>query len=490
MKWSFGDGTYSADFNASHVYTTSGLYTVCLLVQKDNTCQRDTCMQLQVQVAQTTCNLTAYFAFHADSLQQNKIHFTNYSTPFENSDSIRWTFGDGTSSNDINPTHTYTAAGTYNVCIRVQRKTIAGSAPCVKEFCKEVVIKSECRLEANFSFEKDATNKNKVYFKNSSTPATSITNVMWTFGDGSFSVSLNPDHTYAHTGTYNVCLKITSGTNCYKQICKTIEIKEPEINCNDISKFTFVRSTVNCLEFKFTPVVQNPNWKYVWSFGDGTGSNQMIPAGHVYPRSGNYTVYLTVYRSSDCVSTTHFIAETGACFSCSNIWVKYEYKRLSSISNTIYFHALSNYPILSQSWTITKLSISGATSVTLTQLNPDYTFKESGDYRVCIRAITAGQCVKEYCEVIHVELPNTACTLTAYPNPVYNQVNVSLQLTSPDMIHVYIYNSLNILVKQKEQQGSIGNNIVTTSTEGLVPGWYTIRVVYGNRVCYSRFQKL
>jgi hypothetical protein len=109
---------------------------------------------------------------------------------------------------------------------------------------------------------------------------------------------------------------------------------------------------------------------------------------------------------------------------------------------------------------------------------------------VCLRAITAGQCVKEYCEVIHIELPNTACTLTAYPNPVYNQVNVSLQLTSPDMIHVYIYNSLNILVKQKEQQGTIGNNIVTASTEGLVPGWYTIRVVYGNRVCYSRFQKL
>ena len=488
VKWSFGDGTYSTDFNTSHVYTTSGLYKVCLIVQKDNTCQRDTCANVQIQVPPPPCSFDAYFAWHADSIHLNSIHFLNLSTHFEQGDSIRWTFGDGTSSHDINPTHTYTTPGTYNVCIRVQKKTTASTAPCVREYCKQVVVVNECRLEGGFTFEADATNKNKIYFKNTSTPVSSVIYVQWSFGDGTTSTSMNPDHIYAHAGVYNVCLKISGSNTCYREICKTIEIKEPEINCLEISKFSFTRSTVNCLEFKFIPAVQNPNWKYVWSFGDGTGSTDITPS-HVYPRSGNYTVFLTVYRSATCASTSYKIAETGACFSCSNIWVKYEYKRESSTSNKVYFHALSNYPILSQSWTITKLSISGSTTVTLNQINPDYTFNEPGDYRVCVRAITQGQCVKEYCEVIHISSPNADCILNAYPNPATNQVTVSIALTSPEVIHVYVFNSLNILVKQKDQQGTIGNNVVTTNVEGLIPGLYTIKIIYGNRACYAKFQK-
>ena len=493
VKWSFGDGTYSYDFNASHVYATSGVYAVCLIIlNSTNTataCIRDTCAQIQVQVpTPQTCNLVANFTWYADSIHQNKIHFGNLSSHFESGDSIHWSFGDGLYSADVNPTHAYSQQGTYNVCIRIQKKTLAGTTLCVREICKQVVVLSECRLEANFSWKLDSAN-HKIYFTNTSTPLTSVIYFQWNFGDGTSSTSINPDHIYAHTGVYNVCLRIAASSNCYREICKTVEVKEPGINCQDISKFNFTRSTVNCLEFKFIPVNQNPNWQYHWSFGDGTGSNDMTPS-HVYDHSGNYTVFLTVYKSANCVSTSYKLAETGACFSCNNIWVKYEYKRESSTSNKIYFHALSNYPILTQSWTITKLSIGGYTTVTLTQSNPYYIFTEPGDYRVCIRAITYGQCVKEYCEVIHISSPYEACTLQAYPNPTTNQVTVNVALTSPEIIHVYIYNSLNILLKQKDQQGYTGNNIVTTNIETLIPGWYTIKVIYGNRVCYSRFQKI
>ena len=494
-KWTFGDGTYSYDINASHVYTTSGTYTVCLIVfTSTNTatgCQRDSCAQIHMEVAPPPppCNLEANFTWYAETVHLNNIHFGNLSSHFEAHDSIWWSFGDGSYSTEGSPIHTYANAGTYNVCIRVKKYNPTLGTSCVKEICKQVTVLNECRLEASFTFEADATNKNKIYFKNTSTPATAAVNLLWSFGDGATSTSPNPDHTYAHTGIYNVCLRISGSTTCYREICKTIEIKEPEINCNDISKFTFTRSTVNCLEFKFTPTVQNTAWKYVWSFGDGTGSTDITPS-HVYPRSGNYTVYLTVYRSSTCVSTSYKVAETGNCFSCSNIWVKYEAVRTSSISNTVYFHALSNYPILTQTWVITKLTANISTPVTLTQNNPVYTFSEPGDYRVCIRAVTYGNCVKEYCEVIHITVANTACTLSLYPNPATNQVTVGIQLTGPEMIHVYIFNSLNILVKQKDQQGNTGNNNVTTNIEGLIPGWYTIKVIYGNHVCYSKFQKI
>jgi len=46
------------------------------------------------------------------------------------------------------------------------------------------------------------------------------------------------------------------------------------------------------------------------------------------------------------------------------------------------------------------------------------------------------------------------------------------------------------LVKEKHQQGVVGNNIVTFNINDLIPGLYTIKVVYGGKTCYARFTKL
>jgi hypothetical protein len=184
------------------------------------------------------------------------------------------------------------------------------------------------------------------------------------------------------------------------------------------------------------------------------------------------------------------VIETGACTTCNNTLVKFEYKRESLTSNRIYFHAVSNVPIISQSWTITKLPYGSSAPVILNQTNPVYVFNEAGDYSVCLRTVTYGECVKEYCEVIHISPPHTYCILPAYPNPAENQVTVNVQLTQPTAIHIYVFNSLNLLVMQKEQEGTAGNNLVTLNIEALTPGWYTIKIITGDRACYSRFQKI
>jgi PKD repeat protein len=489
VKWLFGDGTYSYDYNTAHVYSNSGLYKVCLVVQKDSTCRRDTCAAVQVQVLQPACNLIAYFAWHLDSIQLNKVHFLNLTASFESGDSIWWSFGDGTYSNDVNPTHVYNSTGSFNVCIRVKKHTAAGIVPCVKEYCKQVVITHACILEADFSFEADQSNKNKIYFKNLSSPLSSVQAVKWTFGDGSSSGSLNAEHLYEHPGTYNVCLTISGGNLCYRKICKTIEIKNAETDCCDISKFTVTRSTNNCLEFNFVPLIQNPDWKYIWTFGDCEGSLDMNPS-HVYQHPGKYVVFLTVYKSATCASTTYKVVETGDCVNCNNVWPKFEYRRESTTSGRVFFHAVSNVPILSQTWVITALTDGTASPVTLIQKDLVYDFNEQGDYKVCLKVTTYGGCIKEYCEVIHISFYRNYCILKSYPNPATNQVSFNIQLTHATMIHVAIYNSLNILVAQKEQEGIPGNNLVTINIETLLPGWYNIRIVNGDRVCYSRFQKL
>ena len=489
--WNFGDGKISSDISPVHLYATAGAYTVKHIVYRGNSagiaeCKNTVEKRIEVSSPSVNCNLQAKFSFERDPLQQNKVKFTNLSTPTGDIHSVKWSFGDGTYSTDLNPTHVYATSGLYMVCLIIEKDNT-----CKKDVCMQLQVQvpspAICNLEPKFEWYADVTNKNKIYFRNTTLLTNAAIRIVWNFGDGSTSSSPNPDHIYAHAGKYTVCLKIYVSSVCYKEICKTIEVKEPEINCHELSKFNIIRSTANCLEFKFAPVNANPNWKYLWSFGDGTTSTDVAPS-HVYQRSGNYTVKLTVSKGADCSSSSHKIAETGNCFTCHNIWAKFEFRRESTTSNKFYFHAISNAPIQFQTWTITKLSLAGSTPIILNQINPSYTF-EPGEYRVCVRVVTAGGCVKEYCQVISIPLPYSQCNLTAYPNPSHNQVTVAVQLTQPLMMHFYLYNSVNNLLVHKEQQGNTGNNTMMVNIENLLPGWYTIKVISGNRICYTRFQK-
>lgn len=47
----------------------------------------------------------------------------------------RWDFGDGSTSTEANPIHTYTNYGTYNVCLKIK-----DSNGCCAEICKEIII--------------------------------------------------------------------------------------------------------------------------------------------------------------------------------------------------------------------------------------------------------------------------------------------------------------------------------------------------------------
>jgi len=131
--WYFGNTNTSAANNPTTVYTTPGLYTVSLVVfgptgQKDSTTQTITVVDNPIanfSVSQVTgCAL------------DNSFIFTNSSS---NAVSYIWDFGDGTSSVDANPTHTFINAGIYNV------KLIATST----YGCQDIEIKNSLQKIMN-----------------------------------------------------------------------------------------------------------------------------------------------------------------------------------------------------------------------------------------------------------------------------------------------------------------------------------------------------
>ncbi len=495
-RWTFGDGTVSYDFNPVHTYTTPGTYTVCLREKKNFTtpgatpCVSEICKTI---VVTEPCTLTVDFSWHPDSLQSNKIWFTNLSTPLSSTDSIKWTFGDGSSATSVNADHVYTQGGTYTVCLRVKKANNAiGTVACVREICKTITVVMPCSFTPSFTWALDSVNKKKVYFTNTTLVPTATSSATWSFGDGTTAAGWNAVHEYAQPGRYYVCLRIESGPNCVKYKCDSILVPAPEPPCSDLAKFTYQQSTADYLKFKFIPTYQNSSYLYIWSFGDGTGSNTMI-AEHRYAQPGVYNACLTVFRNNTCVSTVCKEIRINPQIICDSIHVSYVYQHDPYIVNKYYFYAVSNFPLLQQRWTFKRISPTPAPlPVVLYQNNPVYVFPDTGWYNVCLRAITLGGCVKEYCSNIHItQVSNTtACQLQAYPNPANSIVNVNVQLSAPEMIHAYVYNSLNILVKEKHQQGVTGNNVVSIEVGSLVPGWYTIKLIYGNKTCYARFQKI
>jgi PKD repeat protein len=494
VRWTFGDGSTSFDFNPVHIYTQPGIYTVCLRIARviagsTTPCVREYCTTIMVT---PPCNLNVNFNWAPDSLQLNRIRFTNLSVPLSNTDSIRWTFGDGSSSSDVNPVHVYTQPGVYTVCLRIKKNSNSPSQPsCVREICKVVVVQAPpCNIQAGFTWRADTSNPRRIIFTNTSTAPAGAT-AQWSFGDGGSASSWNAIREYAQAGTYIVCLTIKLNNTCIRTKCDTIRIVPTVPPCAQLANFSFVRINGSTNAYKFTPAYINPGFTYTWSFGDGSGSQAISPV-HQYSSPGTYTVCLTVFRNANCVATSCKYITVLPQLNCDSVRVTYTYQKDPFMPNKVYFYTIANFPVLQQKWTITRVPATATSpTVTLFQNNPVYVFTDTGTYRVCLRAVTIGGCIKEFCQNISITQANTTqCLLTAYPNPTQGQVNVNVVLTQPQMIYAYVYNAQSILVKQKQQSGAVGNNIVNFNVSDLVPGLYTIKLVYGNRVCYAKFQKL
>lgn len=114
-----------------------------------------------------------------------------------------WDFGDGNSSTDQNPSHTYTSAGDYNVSLTV---TVLGASDTITK--SNYITVEYPPPVANFNTDTTAgIAPLTVHFTDASIGT--ITSWLWDFGDGSTSESQNPNNTYDKPGTYDVTLTIT-----------------------------------------------------------------------------------------------------------------------------------------------------------------------------------------------------------------------------------------------------------------------------------------
>lgn len=222
----------------------------------------------------------ADFSFVANG---TTVDFTNTST---DATAYVWDFGDGNTSTEVDPQHTYAGAGSYII-------EMIATNDCGSDTLSIVL---ELLLPPTAGFSADLTEGcvplNVQFFNESSANATSWS---WTFegGQPASSTEENPLVTYLNPGAFGVTLTVTNAVG------ESTESISSFITVNDGPAASFV-SNVAGTSVAFTNGSSNAT-SYTWDFGDGATSNESNPT-HEYTGDGTYQVVLIA--TNECGSST------------------------------------------------------------------------------------------------------------------------------------------------------------------------------------------
>jgi len=210
------------------------------------------------------------------------IHFTSTSTDSDGTiESHHWTFGDGESSDEENPTYDFPNAkeGTeYQVVLTV---TDDGGKKSSVAQTVTFALEENTPPTANFSFtpETPIVNDEIQFISLSTDEDGTIDSYEWDFGDGStpdYKTKQNPRHTYEKSGVYAVTLKVTDNGNKSNSITIPITISKKD---NQAPEAFFTYSPTNPrseetvyfnAEGSTDPDGEDDIDRYEWDFGDGT----------------------------------------------------------------------------------------------------------------------------------------------------------------------------------------------------------------------------
>jgi PKD repeat protein len=118
--WDFGyANNYATTTNSTFTYPYNGTYTVTLYVADSaNSCNSNSTGIVTITNASTMpCTPTVSFVMAEDSLHPGTGVWNLYADYSWQITSAVWSWGDGTTTSGMNATHTYTAAGWYNICV-------------------------------------------------------------------------------------------------------------------------------------------------------------------------------------------------------------------------------------------------------------------------------------------------------------------------------------------------------------------------------------
>lgn len=122
-----------------------------------------------------------------------------------------WNFGDGNSDNTQNPVHVFTPANrVYTVSVKVSSPAACGKLTRSRQVKPSGVLVNG----VNFDIIRRCDSGYYRFVNTSTSLLQPGVQFVWDFGDQNSSASANPVHTYSSPGTYQVTLRMLTGTPC------------------------------------------------------------------------------------------------------------------------------------------------------------------------------------------------------------------------------------------------------------------------------------
>jgi gliding motility-associated-like protein len=218
--WDFGDGTTlpAGTESVKHAFAAAGTYIVKLTLVDTNYCNSPESLTDTLRISPM---VKARFETPLSGCAPYEATFDNTSLAGK---TFLWSFGDGTTSTEVNPVHPYPNVGDYTI-----KLIVIDSSTCNIIDSTTTTISVHPLPVADFNVMPVPAQVNKPsVFTNL---ATGGNRYVWYFGDGDSTIKFTTDtvmHQYNATGVYNSCLLVFNQYNCMDSICKPAQaIIEP-----------------------------------------------------------------------------------------------------------------------------------------------------------------------------------------------------------------------------------------------------------------------
>jgi PKD repeat protein len=221
--WAFGDGETASVQNPSHTYPATGNYAWTLTVSLDG----EVCSRGGTVTVEEPCSLDCSASASPPSGPAPlAVAFVGQAFPTHcaGEPTYAWAFGDGESSTQQNPSHTYTEPGVYAWAFSVT----AGGATCARD--GSITVTHPCSLLCATVVPSSGRSKTPLAFSASAVTQNCAgePHFDWWFGDGQTDEGAEVNHTYASAGAYSWRVMVfVEGKTCEREGTLVVEPKIP-----------------------------------------------------------------------------------------------------------------------------------------------------------------------------------------------------------------------------------------------------------------------